>query len=117
MGIIAEQWVIDECVHLSVHRATGLRRLTGLIGRRELAAAGAMRFARCCSVHGIGMTRSLDVVFVDSRGTVTSVRALAPWRVVGDRSAVDAFELRRGEAAQLGIVAGSQVKQLIEGEQ
>ena len=52
MGIIAEQWLITEYVHLSVHRATGLRKLTGLIGRAELAPATALRSARCRSVHG-----------------------------------------------------------------
>ena len=117
MGIIAEQWLIAEDVHLSVHRATGLRRLTGLIGRRELAPGAALRFVRCRSVHGFWMKRPLDVVFVDARGLVTSVRQLAPWGVVADHRAADAFELRAGEARRLGIGAGSQIKQLIEGEQ
>jgi uncharacterized membrane protein (UPF0127 family) len=116
MGIIAERWLIDEDVHLSVHRATGLRRLTGLIGRRELAPALALRFARCRSVHGVGMRRAIDVVFLDARGRVASVRELAPWRCVADRSAVDAFEFRAGEARRLKVAVGSQFKKLIEGE-
>ena len=116
MGIIAEQWLIAEDVHLSVHRATGLRRLTGLIGQGELSPVAALRFARCRSVHGFGMTRDLDVVFVDSAGAVVSVHLLSPWRIVSDRSASDAFELRAGEAGRLGIVPGSQIQQQIEGE-
>ena len=117
MGIIAEQWVIDEGVHLTVHRATGLRRLTGLIARGALPAAAAIRFEHCRSVHGFGMTRPLDVVFIGPGGAVTSVRRLAPWRVVGDHSAIEAFELRSGEALRIGIAVGSQLNQLIEGEQ
>jgi len=117
MGIIAERWLINECVHLSVHRATGLRRLTGLLGRQELPPAAGLRLTRCRSVHGLGMTRALDVVFLDGSGSVASVRRLAPWRCVGDRAASCALELRAGEAHRLGIAAGSQLRQLNEGEQ
>lgn len=117
MGIIAERWLVDEGVHLSVHRATGLRRLTGLICRDELPAGAALRFARCRSVHGLGMRRAVDVLFVDAGGVVTSVRQLAPLRCASDRSATHAFELRAGEARRLGIAAGSRIKQLTEGEQ
>ena len=117
MGIIAEQWLLDERVHLSVHRATGLRRLTGLIGRRELAPAAALRFARCRSVHGFGMARTIDVLFVDAGGAITSVRSLAPWRCVADSAAAVVFELRAGEVRRLQIDAGSQIRQLTEGEQ
>ena len=107
MGIIAEQWVVSERVHLDVQRATGLRRLSGLIARPAPAAGSAMRFARCRSVHGIGMRHALDVVFVGAGGVVTSVRRLEPWRVVADHRAIDAFELRADEAARLGIGAGA----------
>ena len=117
MGIIAERWLVNECVHLSVHRATGLRKLTGMIGRAELAPGAALRLTRCRSVHGYGMRCALDVVFVSSQGVVTSVRQLNPWRAVADRAATQAFELRRGEAARLAIRPGMQVHQTIRGEQ
>lgn len=112
MGIIAESWVVDDSVHLDVQRATGVRRLTGLIARGGLARSAALRFTRCRSVHGIGMRRSLDVVFVGSGGVVTSVRRLDPWHFLSDSSAREAFELRAGEAARLGIAAGSTTKKL-----
>lgn len=117
MGIIAERWLINERVQLSVHRATGLRRLTGLLGRAELPFATALCLTHCRSVHGLGMTRPFDVVFISEGGTVTTVRRLAPWRFAGDRAATCALELRAGEARRLGIAAGSQLKQLIQGEQ
>ena len=117
MGIIAEHWVIDERVHLSVHRATGLRRLTGVIGRPELPSGAALRFDRCRCVHGFGMSRPLDVVFVGAGGVVTSARTLAPWHCIGDRAATCVLELRAGEARRLRLAAGSQLRQLIEGEQ
>jgi uncharacterized membrane protein (UPF0127 family) len=116
MGIIAEQWLIDECVQLSVHRATGLRRLTGLIGRASLPQATALHLPRCRSVHGFGMARTIDVVFVSSAGRVTSVHGLAPLRLIGDRAASSAFELCSGEARRLGIAIGTSLRQQIEGE-
>jgi uncharacterized membrane protein (UPF0127 family) len=112
MGIIAERWTVNESVHLEVQRAIGLRRLTGLIGRRALGERSALRFARCRSVHAVGMTRPLDVVFARADGRVTSVRRLDPWRFASDYSADECFELRAGEAVRLGIAAGSQFKNI-----
>ncbi|MGK2878109.1 MAG: DUF192 domain-containing protein [Solirubrobacterales bacterium] len=116
MGIIAERWLVNECVQLSVHRATGVRKLTGMLGRAELVPGAALRLTRCRSVHGIGMMRPLDVVFVDAQGVVTSVRELTPWRVIGDRVAAQAFELRHGEAERLAIRRGTKVHKSIRGE-
>jgi len=115
MGIIAEQWLINERVHLSVQRATGLRRLTGQIGRDELGAAAALRLPYCRSVHGIGMLMELDVAFVRADGVVTSVRRLAPGRLASDRGAAEVFELRAGELARLGVVPGVRLTQQFKG--
>jgi uncharacterized membrane protein (UPF0127 family) len=112
MGIIAERWIVNESVHLEVQRAIGLRRLTGLIGHRPLGEGSALRFARCRGVHGVGMRRPLDVVFARADGHVTSVRRLDPWSFVSDRRADECLELRAGEAARLGIVVGSQLKNM-----
>ena len=115
MGIIAEQWLINERVHLSVQRATGLRRLTGQIGRPELDAAAALRLPRCRSVHGVGMFIELDVAFVGADGVITSVRRLAPGGFVCDRAAAEAIELRAGELARLGADPGARLTQLTKG--
>ncbi|MGH2960258.1 MAG: DUF192 domain-containing protein [Solirubrobacterales bacterium] len=115
MGIIAEQWLVNERVHLSVQRATGLRRLTGQIGRAELVEATALRLPYCRSVHSIGMRLTLDVAFVGADGVVTSVRRLTTGRVESDRAATDVFELREGELARLGVVPGTRLMQQTEG--
>lgn len=112
MGIIAETWQTDEGVQLSVHTAAGLRRLTGLLGRAALPHATALRFTSCRSVHGVGMTIAIDVVFIDRAGLVTSVRELQPFRFVRDAAAVETLELRRGEAAARGIRVGSHLKKI-----
>lgn len=108
--IIAERWLVGESVQLVVHRTSGLARLRGLIGRPPLAPATAMLFTRCNSVHGIGMRRSLDVVFVDRDSVVTSTCRLRPWRVVSDPRAVATLELEVGEIARLCLCKGVQVK-------
>lgn len=115
MGIIAEQWLINERVHLSVQRATGVRRLMGQIGRAELEVATALRLTRCRSVHGIGMRRDLDVAFVGADGVVTSVQRLAPGRLASDRWATEAFEFRFGELERLGVVPGARLTPLTKG--
>lgn len=112
MGIIAEQWVAGQRVHLTVHRATGLRRLTGLIGRPEPAGATALRFTRCRSVHSALMSRPIDVVFADAVGCVLEVRSLPPWRLVWCGRAAQTFELRSGEASRLGITPGVHMIQI-----
>jgi uncharacterized membrane protein (UPF0127 family) len=117
MGIIAEQWLINERVHLSVQRATGLRKLTGQIGRDELAQATALRLRNCRSVHGVGMALALDVAFLGADGAITSMHRLAPGRLASDAVAVDTFELRAGELARLGVIPGARFTQLTKGEQ
>lgn len=111
MGIIAEKWQTDQHVQLAVQRATGLTRLTGLLLRGVPGPASGLLFERCRSVHGIGMRRSLDVVFlgadpVGGGRRVVCVRELRPGRIVGCRGADAALELRAGEATRIGLAAG-----------
>lgn len=109
-GIIAERWQVDDRLQLVVHRATGLSRLRGMIGRRIEKAPTAMLFDHCRSVHGIGMLRSLDVVFLDRGGTVISVRRLRPFGLLAERAASQALELPAGGAAQAGIDVGKKIR-------
>lgn len=107
MGIIAEQWLVNESVQLNVHRARGPRRLVGLIGQRPPEAGSALLFTRCSSVHGVGIRASLDVVFADDDWRVTSIRRLRRFRFIADRRARHTFELASGEAERLGIETGA----------
>lgn len=116
MGIIAEQWQIDQRVHLTVHRATGIRRLTGLIGRPELDEATALGFARCQSVHSCLMRRPIDVVFIGAGGYVLAVRGLAPWRFASCHRSRYALELRAGESARLGLAPGARLTKTVSQE-
>jgi uncharacterized membrane protein (UPF0127 family) len=81
--------------------ARGLRRLTGLVGRRTWPAEVALEIRRCRSVHTFGMRFPLDLIWLDaSRGVVRVDRAVPPWRVRSCRGARSVLELRTssGEA-------------------
>lgn len=108
--IIAEHWMIGESMQLVVHRATGIDRVRGLIGRQPLGSANALLFTRCNSVHGVGMRRPLDVVFIDRNSVVTSTGRLRPWRIVTDRQAVATLELELGEIERLRLGKGVRLK-------
>lgn len=107
MGIIAEQWRTSEGVQLDVQRATGVRRATGLIGRRPLAPRSALRITRCSAVHTLAMSAPIDVVFLGRGGRVLRALTLAPWRAAVDVNAREVLELAAGEALRAGLVPGS----------
>ncbi len=58
----------------------------------------AMFFARCRSVHGAFMNRTIHVIFLDEQLRVTSVKQLRPWRMVSDREARHALEVEEATA-------------------
>jgi uncharacterized membrane protein (UPF0127 family) len=87
--------------------ARGLRRLTGLIGRRSWPAGVALEIPRCRSVHTFGMRFPLDLVWLDSDRRVVRVdRAVPPWRVRWCRRARSVLELRTSGIDGGGFEAG-----------
>ena len=58
------------------------QRLKGLLGRTELSAHETMWIQRCDSIHTFFMKFPIDVVFVDKKLKVCSVRTnVKPWRL------------------------------------
>lgn len=106
MGIIAEEWISDQGVHLSVHRTNGFARLRGLIARRPMPAASALLIPNCGSVHGVGMVRRIDLVFLDRCGRIVLVRRLNPFSFASCTEASHVLELAAGEATRLGLRRG-----------
>jgi uncharacterized protein len=75
--------------------ARGLRRLVGLIGRRDWPAGVALAIPRCRSVHTCGMRFALDLVWLGAAGEVVRVdRGVLPWRVRSCWRARSVLELR-----------------------
>jgi uncharacterized protein len=78
--------------------ARGLRRLTGLAGRRSWPAGVALEIPRCRSVHTFGMRFALDLVWLDGdRRVVRMDRAVPPCRVRCCRLARAVLELRTSD--------------------
>ncbi|HEX5621341.1 MAG TPA: DUF192 domain-containing protein [Solirubrobacteraceae bacterium] len=86
---------------MTIVRARGLRRLVGLIGRRDWPAGVALEIPRCRSVHTFGMRFALDLVWLGAGREVVRVdRAVPPWRVRSCRRARSVLELRSGRGRE-----------------
>ena len=91
------------------------RRLLGLALRRRPPDGWALLFPRCRSVHTFGMRFAIDVVFLDSSGSVVRVVAgLRPGRLVRCREAVAAVEARAGEGGIIASMAEGQRNRFAE---
>jgi uncharacterized membrane protein (UPF0127 family) len=97
--------VTHDFTHVPVAR--GLRRLTGLIGRRELL----LFIPRCASIHTWLMRSAIDVVFVDGSNAVVAIHEMVePWRLLfGPRGTRAVLELPPGEARARGMAVGDPV--------
>ena len=100
----------DVCRRCAVAE-TPLRRMRGLLGRRELAADEGVLLRPAPSIHTFFMRFAIDVVFLDRELRVVHVAAnVKPWRATGRRHARAALELRAGEAARRRILVGERLR-------
>lgn len=78
----SKQVVVDE---LSIADSFA-SRFVGLQFRRELPVGHGLLLMPCRSVHTFWMRFAIDVIFIDSDGTVVDVRsAVRPWRTAASR--------------------------------
>ncbi|KSW18196.1 hypothetical protein ATM99_17685 [Cellulomonas sp. B6] len=83
-------------------------RARGMLGRRPLPEA--MWFVGEGAVHGVGMTRSLDVALLDADGHVVATTVLRPFGATAPRrGVVDVLEAPRGRFATWGLRPGSRL--------
>lgn len=74
-------------------------RMLGLARLDDMPADEALLIPRCGSVHTFGMRFPIDVIFLDRRGELLSVRReVRPRRFVGARRAKSVVETRAGLA-------------------
>jgi len=84
-----------------------ISRCRGLMGKPLLPNDTAMLLEGCNSVHTFWMRFSIDVIFLDRKGTVLSVRDHVPARrVVANRKAWQVLECSAGQAKLQGIHPG-----------
>lgn len=85
---------------------TWARRARGMLWRRRLPES--MWFVGESSVHGVGMTTSLDVAQLDDAGRVVRTHVLRPFALVAPRrGVVDVLEAPAGSFARWGLQEGS----------
>jgi len=88
-----------------------LQRMRGLLFRKPLVSGEGMLIRPCSSIHTIGMTHPLDVVFVDAKGIVLKLsRNLRPLRMDFAARAHATLELSVGEIDRAGIRIGDQLR-------
>jgi uncharacterized membrane protein (UPF0127 family) len=100
------QVVCERCVVAD----TTLRRLRGLLGRRELSPGDGIVLRPGWSIHTAFMLFPIDVAFVDADQVVIKiVQNLKPFRASVCRGARDVVELAAGEAERRGLKPGDRL--------
>ena len=80
-------------------------RARGLLGYERLAANAGMLLVPCKSIHTVAMKFAIDIVYLDSSGTVLSTQAeLSPHRFSrGPRGTHAVLEVASGAAQSLSV--------------
>ncbi len=87
-----------------------LRRMRGLLGRRELPAGEGVLLSPASSVHTFFMRFPIDVVFLDEELAVVGVVSrVPPWRVRARHGARHVLELAAGGAEHAGLAPSAQL--------
>ena len=95
------------CERCTVAR-TPLTRMRGLLGRRGLRGGEGLLLQPAGSVHTFFMRFPIDVVFLDAERRILRIAPnVRPWRAAGAKKAKSVLELAAGEAARIGMTAGS----------
>jgi len=99
--------VICECC---VVASSPLRRMRGLLGRRELPPDEGILLRPASSIHCWFMRIPIDVVFLDGELTVLRVAEnVKPWRMRSHGGAKAVLELAAGECARRGLAQGDRL--------
>ncbi len=98
---------VESAVAIRVRIAAGLfARARGLLRHPAPAPGAGLLLAGVRIVHGFGLKRALDLVYLDGNGRVLACDVLAPWHISGCFAAAHVIELRRGECERLQLLPG-----------
>jgi uncharacterized protein len=87
-------------------------RARGLLLREVLLDQGGVLITPCHSIHTFGMTRAIDVIFLDGLGWVKEIRSdVKPCRAImrKSREVLNTLEISAGSAKRQGIEVGDQI--------
>jgi uncharacterized protein len=87
-----------------------MRRLRGLLGKRDLPSGHGVLLRPAWSIHSAFMRFPIDVVFLDADQIVIKiVPNLTPFKTASCRGAREIVELRAGECERRGLALGDRV--------
>ncbi len=87
-----------------------LRRLRGLLGKRDLPSGHGVLLRPAWSIHTAFMRFPIDVVFLDADQVVIKiVQNLPPFKTASCRGSREVVELRAGESSRRGLSLGDRV--------
>ena len=87
--------------------ARPLRRMRGLLGRRDLPRGEGILLRPAASIHTFFMRFPIDAVFLDRDDVVVGIeRQVHPWRVAARKGARAVLELPAGESERRGLAVG-----------
>ncbi|MHB1880848.1 MAG: DUF192 domain-containing protein [Acidithiobacillus sp.] len=84
-------------------------RARGLLGRSPLQADEGFALTPCSSVHGIGMTYTVDLLFLDRADAILRVCALTPLGFRMYRGAWRTIECAPGSVVRYNFATGQQL--------
>ena len=84
-----------------------IKRLTGLLGKKNVPAGYGIYFPGCNSIHTFFMSCAIDVIMLSGSGKVeSSFSGLNPWKIAVNPEACDTVETVPGTIAACGIKKG-----------
>ena len=98
-------------IHIEI-ADTFLKRLVGLIGRKNLPAGEGLLIAPCNSIHMFFMRFPIDAIYIDKNFEIKKiVRDLKAWTGFSYcRGAWAVVEVAAGESARLNLKVGMTLK-------
>nr|WP_092075032.1 DUF192 domain-containing protein [Dendrosporobacter quercicolus]NSL49997.1 DUF192 domain-containing protein [Dendrosporobacter quercicolus DSM 1736]SDN27975.1 hypothetical protein SAMN04488502_11642 [Dendrosporobacter quercicolus] len=108
--LFLEGKAIDKQLEIFV-ADTFFTRFKGLLGTRLLPEHEGLLLRGCNSVHMLGMRYALDIVYLDSTGTIVKlVENLRPWQISFCRQAQDTLEVNCGTVRSAGWKIGDRLE-------
>ena len=103
-------WREDERILRLFVAETWWTRARGLLGRPHLASDQGLWIAPCASVHGLGMSYPIDVVFLDAAQRIRRCARLQPWGMALCRDAAMTIEIAAGACHRLALEPGQHLR-------
>ncbi len=102
----------NKCVIPKVSRTTNfLERMRGLLFSPPLGVDEAILIEPCRSVHTMGMSYAIDLVFLDVDWKIVKIVSnLKPWRSASCARSIMVLEMMENSLKQLNLSEGQQLE-------